>query len=159
MEARRFWIHATSMVSLVAPPCPVNPLASPRPRDSVVVVEQAAETIRALHVAARQHDQGGGLAGSCLVKTLVRSSLVIVLPNSANTVSRCRRPKISGWSRHSRRTVPSQRSANAFARGPIGQADRLQVLAAEDLVEGSGELGVPITEEVPCAETAVPEGL
>src|SRR5215472_6357790 len=37
--------------------------------------------------------------------------------NSASTFSKCRRPKISRWSRHSRRAEPTQRSANAFATG------------------------------------------
>ena len=36
---------------------------------------------------------------------------------SHSTCSRCRRPRISSQSKHSRRTVPTQRSANAFARG------------------------------------------
>src|SRR5215472_1550320 len=37
--------------------------------------------------------------------------------NSVITPSRCRRPKIKRWSRHSRRAVPQNLSANEFARG------------------------------------------
>jgi hypothetical protein len=40
---------------------------------------------------------------------------------------------------------------------PVGQPDHPHTLAAEDLVEGSGELGVAITEEVPCSELSVLE--
>jgi hypothetical protein len=37
--------------------------------------------------------------------------------NSARTARRCRSPRIRMWSRHSRRSVPANRSADEFARG------------------------------------------
>jgi len=53
------------------------------------------------------------------------------------------------WSRHSRRTVPIQRSANAFALGaPDRDADHPGADGAPHVVEGPGELGVAVADQV-----------
>src|SRR5438093_7376624 len=51
-------------------------------------------------------------------------------------------------SRHSRRTVPTNRSANAFALRSLDRcSDDLDPRAAEDLVEGAVELRVAIVDQ------------
>src|SRR5918994_1089728 len=55
---------------------------------------------------------------------------------------------MSTWSRHSRRALPTQRSANAFAFGArIGVPPNLEAFGPEDLIEGSTELRVSVTEQ------------
>jgi len=59
-------------------------------------------------------------------------------------------------SRHSRRIVPTNRSANAFAlRRLEGPSDDLDPFAPEDLVEGIGELVVAIVDQEPKRGTPV----
>jgi hypothetical protein len=66
------------------------------------------------------------------------------------TCSSCRRLKISSQSRHSRRRLPTQRSACAFARGARHRRpDHLDSLGAQDVVEGARELRVAVTHEEP----------
>ena len=67
--------------------------------------------------------------------------------NSARTCSSWRQWKTSIRSRHTRRTAPTNRSANQFARG-----DRIGVLmilapSEEHLVEAGRELGVSVSDE------------
>jgi hypothetical protein len=51
---------------------------------------------------------------------------------------------------HSRRTVPTQRSAKAFAFGDLGGCEGdLHARAGEDGVEGVGELPIPVAQEEP----------
>jgi hypothetical protein len=50
---------------------------------------------------------------------------------------------MSIWSRHSRRMVPTNRSASAFADR---SADGSKTDGGEHLIEAPGELGVPVTE-------------
>ena len=50
-------------------------------------------------------------------------------------------------SRHSRRTVPTKRSAKALARGPDWRANDPNTLRTEDLVETGRELGVAIPDQ------------
>ena len=58
----------------------------------------------------------------------------------------------------SRRTVPTKRSAIAFARGArTGVFDDSYVDGGEDGVEGRGELGVPVADEEPKAAVGVVE--
>jgi len=55
---------------------------------------------------------------------------------------------MSSRSRHSRRTLPTQRSACAFAfRRLYGCADHGDPFALEDMVEAAAELGVAIVDQ------------
>src|SRR5438094_6544186 len=66
------------------------------------------------------------------------------------TRSSCARLTIRSQSRQSRRTVPTQRSANAFACGARKRrADDLDAFAPEDGVEGAAELAVTIVDQEP----------
>jgi hypothetical protein len=57
---------------------------------------------------------------------------------------------IRRWSRHSRRRVPTKRSAIAFARGaPDGGADDADGRAGEHGVERGGEFAVPVADQEP----------
>ncbi|HEX3261490.1 MAG TPA: integrase core domain-containing protein, partial [Pseudonocardia sp.] len=58
-------------------------------------------------------------------------------------------PVIRRWSRHSRRRVPMNRSAIAFARGAGGGPDDADVGAGEDGVERGSELAVPVADQEP----------
>jgi hypothetical protein len=42
-------------------------------------------------------------------------------------------------------------------RGPKGQVDDLDALTAEDLIEGAGELGVPVAEQEPGGKLPIPQ--
>jgi hypothetical protein len=53
---------------------------------------------------------------------------------------------IKSQSRQSRRIVPTQRSANAFAFGARNGADDLDALASKRFVEGAAELAVAVVE-------------
>src|SRR5919198_6483000 len=67
---------------------------------------------------------------------------------SRSTRSRCVREKIRIRSRHSRRTLPTQRSACAFARGAANRrTDNLDPFRAEDLVEAGSELAVAVADQ------------
>src|SRR3954463_840549 len=67
---------------------------------------------------------------------------------SRRTRSRWRRPKIRIESRHSRRSVCTQRSACAFARGArTGVRDDADAFAAEDLVEAERVLAVTVADQ------------
>ena len=63
----------------------------------------------------------------------------------------CRRwcsPWISRWSRHSRRSVPTYRSAKEFARGrPDGSLDDPRAVVGEYVVEDAGELAIAVTDQ------------
>jgi len=52
-----------------------------------------------------------------MTKAAVRAALVVVLDVASQNANSCWRPTISNWSRHSRRTVPTHRSATALALG------------------------------------------
>jgi hypothetical protein len=55
---------------------------------------------------------------------------------------------MSRRSRHSRRTLPTQRSAWAFAFGArTGGADHRNSFAREDLIAAAAELGVAIVDQ------------
>jgi hypothetical protein len=70
--------------------------------------------------------------------------------NSANTNRSCRPPKMSIRSSTSRRTVPTHRSASAFARGaPHRRAQHLDPLSGNDRIERAGELGSTIPQHKP----------
>ena len=65
---------------------------------------------------------------------------------------------IRRWSRHSRRRVPIQRSAIAFARGARAGVRMIRMSALfEDGVEGGGELAVPVADQEPELGGAVVE--
>jgi hypothetical protein len=76
----------------------------------------------------------------------VRPGPVVVLGVGMQDSCRWRLPKISTWSRHSRRTVPTHRSANA-SPSVSGRLHDAEALGPKDLVERSGELGVSIPEQ------------
>ncbi len=67
---------------------------------------------------------------------------------SASTVSRWWRLTISIRSSNSRRTVPIQRSAIAFAWRAHRHAQDANTLAGEDGIENAGELGVAVADQV-----------
>ena len=76
---------------------------------------------------------------------------------------RPRRP-CGRWASHDRRGVrgPSYEPgavscASLRSRRPVGQADDLDALAPEDVIEPCGELGVSVTEQEPGAQLAVLE--
>src|SRR6266545_122577 len=69
--------------------------------------------------------------------------------------SRGRLPKISRWSSTSRRSADPAFRDGIRSRRPIGQTDDLDALAAEDLVECGGELGVAVAEQEPGAQLAI----
>jgi hypothetical protein len=72
----------------------------------------------AVEVAASHSFRGGsGIRGS---KVMLRCGLARLLCSAYVCRTRCRwrLPKISTWSRHSRRTVPTRRSANASPSVP-----------------------------------------
>jgi hypothetical protein len=63
---------------------------------------------------------------------------------------------VSIRSRHSRRTVPTNRSAIAFRlRRPDRRTDHLHPLGRKHLVEGAAELGVPIVDDEAEAPRAI----
>jgi hypothetical protein len=74
------------------------------------------------------------------------SGPVVVAKELAETISKCRTPKMRQWSSSSRRNVPIhlRRKHSHEERGRA--ADDPHGYAPEDLVEGSGELGIPITK-------------
>src|SRR5215831_20153374 len=55
----------------------------------------------------RQWDQVGRLTGSPLLDPLLGPGVVVVVDELGRTCSKCRRPKISLWSRHRRRAGPT----------------------------------------------------
>jgi hypothetical protein len=80
-------------------------------------VEQAAETVAALDGPGWRGDQVGGAIGRAQAEPLVWSGLVVVANELGEDLFQVTPPKISRWSSSSRRAVPTQRSANEFARG------------------------------------------
>lgn len=59
---------------------------------------------------------------------------------------------------HSRRTVPANRSANAFARGdPDRRLDHLRAVPSEGLIEYGGELAIPVADQEPEAARPIAE--
>src|SRR5664279_2134485 len=67
---------------------------------------------------------------------------------SWTTAPRWRRPKMSIRSIHSRRTVPTKRSAKALARGARTGVRMIRIPSeAEDFVETQGELGVSVPDQ------------
>ena len=67
---------------------------------------------------------------------------------SPRTSHRCRSSAISIWSRHSRRALPTQRSAIAFARGARTGVLMIRTpVAVNTPVEHGGELGVPVPDQ------------
>jgi hypothetical protein len=69
-----------------------------------------------------------------------------------------RRPKIRSRSRHSLRTLPTQRSAWAFAFGAwIGVRTDLGAFTLEDAIEGDGELRVAVVDQEARPPAAVVE--
>jgi hypothetical protein len=89
------------------------------------------------------------------VPGVVRSALQWPV-NSRRSSSRCRLPRISRWSRHSQRAVLTHRSANAFAFGAGWAMDDPKAFGPEDLVERTGELGVPVSDQEPNAPRSLP---
>jgi hypothetical protein len=61
---------------------------------------------------------------------------------------RCWQPTTSSWSRHSRRTVPTQRSAMELALGACTGVRMISAPGrAPHVIERPGELGVPVADE------------
>src|SRR2546430_943902 len=64
--------------------------------------------------------------------------------------SSCRRLKISIQSRHSRRTVPTEGSAKAFAFGAFARReDDRDPLTSKDFIERVGKLAVAVVDQEP----------
>src|SRR5919107_795722 len=77
---------------------------------------------------------------------------------SRSTAARWRGPVIRSWSRHSRRSVPIQRSAIAFARGArIGVRMMRMSAPANTASKPAGELAVPVADQEPELLGAVAE--
>src|SRR5215472_4201205 len=67
---------------------------------------------------------------------------------SLRTARRCRSPAISSWSRHSRRALPIQRSAIAFARGACtGVLMTRTPVAVNTASNGAVNLASPVTDQ------------
>src|SRR5438477_12835917 len=63
--------------------------------------------------------------------------------------SNWRRLKISIQSRHSRRTVPTKRSAKALAFGAFSGVRMIDPFSSKDLIERVGELAVAVVDQEP----------
>ena len=83
-----------------------------------VLVDHAAEPIRAHQFAARRRRVLGRRAGQSLLQPLMRPSVVVVLDEHGQHTLQMPAAEDPGrWSRHSRRAVPTNLSAMEFARG------------------------------------------
>jgi hypothetical protein len=111
-------------------------------------VEQAAETVAALDAAGWRGDHVSGAIGRAQAEPLVRSGLVVVASELGEDLF-----QVTPTEDQQVVEQLAARGANPAlgervrTRRPVGQADDLDALAAEDFIEGSGELGVPVTEQ------------
>jgi hypothetical protein len=88
--------------------------------------------------------------GRAQAEAAVRAVLVVVLNVAAQDVNKVRAADEHRWSRHSRRTVPTQRFGDGVGVGrPNRRADDLDTSRAPDIVERPGELGVPVADQEP----------
>jgi hypothetical protein len=113
-----------------------------------VFVDEAAEEVGALELQMGWRSERSR-APACLLrraecKRAVRPMAVVMVA----TCSSWRRLKISSRSRHSRRTLPIQRSACAFAFGACTGV-RITVIpsALENVIAAAAELGVAIVDQ------------
>jgi hypothetical protein len=77
----------------------------------VVLTDQAAKDLPTLD-PGRDVDGASGLPRRFLLQALMRPVTVIVAGELGQHSRRCPSPRISTWSRHPRRSVPTNRSAN-----------------------------------------------
>lgn len=86
----------------------------------LVFVEQATKDVAATQPAQVRHAACFGRLGwhrRRVGQAAVRAALAVMLNVASQNASQMLAPTISSWSRHSRRTVPTQRSATALALG------------------------------------------
>ena len=77
----------------------------------MVLTDQAAKDLPTLD-PGRDVDRVSGLPRRFLLQALMRTVTVIVAGELGQHLAEMPSPKISTWSRHSRRSVPTNRSAN-----------------------------------------------
>jgi hypothetical protein len=80
-------------------------------------MDESAENVVAADLRPRYRLGTRSGIGQLKVEAPMRSGPIVVLDVRARTRCRWRCPSTRMWSRHSRRTEPTHRSANAFALG------------------------------------------
>jgi GrpB-like predicted nucleotidyltransferase (UPF0157 family) len=86
-------------------------------RAPMVLMDGSAENVAAADLRPGYRLGTRSWVGRLKVEAAMRSDQVVVLGHALRTRCRWRLPKTRMWSRHSRRTEPTHRSANAFALG------------------------------------------
>jgi hypothetical protein len=119
----------------------------------MVFVEKSAEQVASMHsawLAVADDPQVGGWIRRLQSERPVGTVVVVVGDVDPEHLLRCPRPTMSSQSRHSARTVRIPALGVGVGVGRLHRRHkRLGSLRREDVVEGAGELRIPIADEEP----------